>query len=83
MQKIDLQLFNQLLDASRIKQRLKRELRFTTSVSHLVHSDWHEREMVRISNRSGNAGVLLLELAASIYLVPYEFKKIGPSTSTG
>lgn len=83
MQKIDLQFFNQLLDESDIKQRIKRELRFNTSISHLKDSDWFELEMIHISNRSGNVGVLLLGLATSIYLIPYEFKKIGPSASTG
>ena len=83
MQKIDSQLFDRLVDESGIKQRLKRELRFNTSISHLADSDWHELEMIHISNRSGNEGVLIVGLSHSMYLIPYEFKKIGPSASTG
>lgn len=83
MQKIDIQFFDRLLDESNVKLRLKRELRFNTSVSHLEDSDWHELEMIHISNRSGNEGVLLLGLSSSLYLIPYIFNKMGASTSTG
>jgi len=83
MQKIELQFFDQLLDESTLKQRLKRELRFNTSISHLDDSKWDEIEMINISSRSGNEGVLMLGLSSSIYLLPYQFKKIGPSASTG
>lgn len=83
MKKIDLEEFNNLLEVSSIKQRLKRELRFNTSTSHLESSDWQGLEMLYVANRSGNEGVLLVEVAARIYLLPCEFKKIGPSISTG
>ncbi len=83
MQTISLQFFDELLDESSVKQRLKRELRFNTSISHLEDSQWNELEMINISNRSGNEGVLVLGLTSSFYLLPYEFNKIGPSVSTG
>jgi hypothetical protein len=75
--------FNQLIAQSPIKPRLKRELRFTASTSHLHEDDWRETELLAITDRSGNKGVLLLAPDEEIFLLPFEITRGIATSQTG
>ncbi len=74
MKKRELDEFNELLDRATIKSKLKKELRFVTSVAEISDEEWDERELLAISDRTGNKGVLLVSLDDDFYVLPYELK---------
>lgn len=83
MKKIAQETFDQLLTESSIKPRLRKDLRFIASTENLNDELWSNSELIGISNRSGNAGVLLLDLDSGFYIVPYELKTGITSSTTG
>jgi len=66
-----------------VKPRLRRELRFVTSTENVDDEQWHDSEFISIADRSGNNGVLLLELEKCLYVLPYELKTGIVSSATG
>jgi hypothetical protein len=77
MQALDREQLTQLLKAQRVRPRLVRDLRFVPEEI----TDWHNRELLAISTRSGAAGVLLIETGQS-YVLPYELTtKIADKTT--
>jgi hypothetical protein len=83
MKKYSIEEFNQLIEKSTAKPRLKRELRFTTSTAHLSEDDWTDAELLPVTDRSGNTGVLIVALNDEIYILPAEFKHGITSATTG
>ena len=83
MKKLTLDTFNQLIDTAGIKPRLKSELRFIQSTEKLSDEEWADRELLHISDRNGNKGVLLVVLDEDVYVLPYELKSGITSSSTG
>ena len=83
MKKLTLIEFNELLSESTIKHRLKSELRFVASTEHLSDEEWSDRELLAITDRNGNKGVLLISLDEDFYMLPYEMKTGIVSSSTG
>ncbi len=78
------EIFNRLVaEAENIKPRLKRELRFVTSVSRMADEDWLNAELVAVTSRDGNKGVLLLSPDESVYVLPYELSRGLASRLTG
>ena len=82
MKKLDLDQFNQLLESTRIKPRIKREVRFVTSVADMDGQAWAETELLPITDRNGNKGVLLIEIESGLYFLPYELSR-GITSKTG
>jgi hypothetical protein len=82
MRKITQELFQTLLDGASIRPRIKREVRFTTSVAHLDDEAWHRTELLPISDRAGNKGVLLMQWGEQICTAAYEISR-GITSSTG
>lgn len=82
MRILDQNQFNALVGSARIKPRLARELRFVTSTSQLDDGDWHDIELIGITDRSGNKGVLLMAPQDAMYAVPYELST-GIVSKTG
>lgn len=82
MKKLDLDQFTALLSAAPIKPRLKREIRFVASTVDMDDSDWEEAELLPITDRSGNKGVLLIEIESGLYFLPYELSR-GITSKTG
>jgi len=80
---LDLERFNRIIEASPVKPRLKRELRFVTSTSHMTDSDWLQTEMIAVKDRSGNNGVLIVELDSGMYVLPFSVKSLSVSATTG
>jgi hypothetical protein len=75
--------FRRMIDVAPIRLRMKREVRFVTSVANFDEETWERSELVTITDRSGNKGVLLLEADdRSVYLVSYELKQ-GMMSSAG
>ena len=83
MKKLTIESFNELIAASTAKPRLRRELRFTTSVAHMNEDDWERTELLAVTDRSGNTGVLVIELDGNTYVLPSEFKKGLSSSVSG
>jgi hypothetical protein len=83
MNKLNQEEFNELISQSQVKPRLKNELRFITSTENLSDEEWGDRELLSISDRSGNSGVLLVSLNNSLYILPYELKIGITSSITG
>lgn len=82
MKKLELEQFNALLAVSSIKPRLKREIRFVKSTDGMSDQDWDETELLPIADRSGNKGILLIEVASGLYFLPYELSR-GIISKTG
>jgi len=78
MKAIDQERFTGLLRQERIKPRLVRELRFVPNEIH----DWEERELLAVTTRSGNEGVLLASIER-FYVLPYRLSKSITNTQTG
>jgi hypothetical protein len=68
MRRLDQESFANLIKRAGVQPRLRRELRFRPELA----ADWLTREMVAISDRSGNRGVLLIELDGQLYVTAYE-----------
>ncbi|MDB5163026.1 MAG: hypothetical protein JWO54_479 [Candidatus Saccharibacteria bacterium] len=83
MNKLTLSDFNFLLSETPIKPRLKNELRFVTSTENMSDEEWNDRELLSITDRNGNKGVLLISIDDNLYILPYEFKAGITSLSTG
>lgn len=83
MKKLTADIFNELITKSTAKPRLRRELRFTTSVEHIRDEQWKNLELVSITDRSGNTGVIIIELDEQTYVLPCEFKKGLSSSISG
>jgi hypothetical protein len=66
--------FNELLERTDIKPRLKRELRFVSSTSKL-DADWSGYELISITDRTGDRGVLLIQPNDKLYIAPYELSR--------
>ena len=83
MKKLTLDQFNAQLDSSQLKQRQKKDLRFINSVSSLTDDDWRDSELLAIKDRSGNKGLLAIDVGNGLHLLPFEINKLSPSSSTG
>lgn len=83
MKALDLKQFNQLIEQAQIKPRLKRELRFITSTSGMTQEDWQESELLTITDRTGNKGVLLMAPDDDLFIIPYELSGGIASRQTG
>lgn len=82
MKKLTLEDFNYLLENTPMKPRLKREIRFIPSTQNITDQDWLDYEMLAVTDRSGNKGVLVINIEELFYLLPYEISR-GITSSTG
>lgn len=83
MQKLTQEVFQQVIDMAGIKPRIKREVRFTTSVAHLDDETWERTELLPIVDRAGNKGVLLFQIeVGEMFAVSFELSR-GLTSSTG
>ena len=82
MKKLDTAEFETLLEQAAVKPRLKRELRFVTSTAGLSDKSWQDSEFIAVTDRSGNKGVLIVQLDDAFYVLAYEGKR-GITNSFG
>ncbi len=83
MRKLTQETFHQLLEQTTIRPRVKREVRFMSSAAHLSDDDWAETELLAISDKAGNKGVLVLQAPdEAFYATSYELSR-GLTSSTG
>ncbi len=83
MKQLTQERFQELLQAAPIRLKMKREVRFTTSVAQLADEDWAITELLPITDRAGNQGVLVMQLADDeVALVEYALKR-GLTSNTG
>ncbi|MEO5950201.1 MAG: FBP domain-containing protein [Candidatus Saccharimonadales bacterium] len=82
MRTLNQEEFNNVLKNIDIKTRLKSELKFVSSTSQL-NSDWSNYELVAITDRTGNKGLLLLEPDHELYVTTYELSPRIVDASTG
>jgi hypothetical protein len=69
---------SQLLKQKHVKPRLVRDLRFVPEEM----SDWADRELLAVRTRSGNEGVMLVQLE-DLYLVPFQITSQTADKQTG
>lgn len=74
--------FNEVMNQASIRPRVKREVRFAQSTSGLSDEEWHETELLAVSDRAGNRGVLLLDSGEALYVAAYEVSR-GITSSNG
>lgn len=75
--------FDQAISSSSlVSPRLKRELRFVKSVESIPEERWAEAEIIPVTDRAGNKGVLLAQPDDQVVILPYELKTVLTS-STG
>lgn len=74
--------FSHILQQVDIKSRLKKELKFVASTAGLADS-WTDYELVAISDRTGDKGVLLLQPEGELYIAQYELSGRIVDSSTG
>lgn len=75
MQIITLERFNELMVDASIRPRMRREVRFSQNVAPLSDEDWASTELLAVSDRSGNRGVLLFDSGKSFYAASYELTR--------
>lgn len=71
--------FGQITKAAGVRGKLLRELRFAPEQI----TDWDEREFVHVVDRTGDKGVLVLELDGQRYAAPYELTRRVIDKATG
>lgn len=74
--------FNEVMNQASIRPRIKREVRFVPSVGALSDEVWRETELLAVSDRAGNKGVLLFDSGDAFYGVAYELSR-GITSSNG
>lgn len=82
MHTLSLDSFNEILKNADIKPRIKNELKFMKSIDDLP-ADWSNYELLSISDRTGDKGVLLLEPDNDLYIIPYELSRNIVDYKTG
>lgn len=75
--------FNDLIKQAYVKPRLKKEVRFVASTANLSDSDWEERELLSIADRTGSKGVLLIQPDEELFIISYEISNGLTDKSTG
>ena len=79
---IHYKLFQELTAQIDIKPRLKRDLKFVVSTAKL-QDKWASYELIPITDRTGDKGVLLLQPKDELYVVQYELSRRIVDTNTG
>lgn len=71
MRTLDHELFTTIVQQADIKPRVKKELKFVSSTTQLA-ADWSDYELLFISDRTGDKGILLLQPGDDLYIVQCE-----------
>jgi hypothetical protein len=71
MRTLDQETFTTIVRQADIKSRLKSELKFVSSTAQLA-DDWSDYELLFISDRTGDKGILLLQPEADLYIAQCE-----------
>ena len=82
MKTIDQEEFGQILQQVDMKPRLKKELKFVSSTAQLA-DDWSNYELIAITDRTGDKGVLLLQPEGMLYVAQYELSRRIIDSTTG
>lgn len=79
MKAIDTERYEQVIAVAGLKPKFVRELR----PKFAAVDDWDQREFLPITDRSGNAGILWLELGEGVYVLPYSLSRGIIDKATG
>lgn len=82
MQKLTSESFQQLIDTAGIAPRVKREVRFVQSVANIDEAEWDATELLPITDRAGNRGVLVFDAEGGVYATSFEISR-GITNRTG
>lgn len=74
--------FQQVLELAHIRPRTKREVRFASSVARMNEEAWLQTELIPITDRAGNKGVVVMESGGRLYATSYEISR-GIMSKTG
>ncbi len=83
MIRVDKTTLDKLLSLAGIKSRLKKELRFGASTKRINAEGWENQELIAVTDRSGNEGVLMLQPDNELYILPYHISKGVSDKKTG
>lgn len=81
MNSISVEQFEATLKDAPIKPRFKRDLKFRLSTEHMDATAWAETELLPIWNKSKNGGLLLLQVAADLFMVPFDASRTTTDVS--
>lgn len=81
MKVINAEAFDVLLKTAPIKPRFKRDLKFRSSTDHMTDDMLLDMELLPIWNKSGNGGIVLLQPADELYVLPFDATKSNVDTS--
>lgn len=76
MNTIDRSQLRAMLEAAKIKQRIRRDLRFVPEEI----TDWDDRDFIAVMNRSRSEGVLIMSLDV-LHVVPIRLQQRTPNAS--
>jgi hypothetical protein len=79
MKSIDNTVFEQIAKNAGVRGRLLRELRFAPEQV----ADWDEREFIHATDRTGDKGVLVVEIDGQRYAAPYALTRRVTDKATG
>ncbi len=75
MKVISAESFEASLKVAPVKPRFKRDLKFRMSTEHMDSVAWSETELLAVWNKSKSGGILLLQPADDLYMVPFDATK--------
>lgn len=82
MRTLNFNSFNEIIKTVHVKPRLRSQLKFIKSTE-VFPDDWSSFELIAISDRTGDKGVLLLEPENDLYIVQYELSRKIIDFTTG
>jgi len=82
MRTLDHELFTTIVQQADIKPRVKKELKFVSSTAQLA-ADWSDYELLFISDRTGDKGILFLQPGEDLYIVQCEVARRIVDSQTG
>jgi hypothetical protein len=77
MNKITLEEFNDMVKASYVKSRLKRELRYIPGEI----ANWELRDFITVTNKSGSEGVFIAVRNGRYVVLPFKLQKRAANTN--
>lgn len=83
MKKISPAEFDSIIQRTRLKPKLKRDLKYVASTANLNDDDWRDRELLPVTDRTGTKGILLIQPYDLTYIVPYELSRGLTNQQTG
>lgn len=83
MRVLDIENINSCIDQSVAKRSLKKNIRPAPIVMTMQPEDWDNLDFLAIPTRSGQGGVLIIDIDNNVYATPYELSPLKSDKVTG